>query len=545
MNTLVVIVLLCAAQVMANAQIEDLADQPWAVPQWDALERYREDPLCLPCLSASELTVLPGFNRTTAGRVLRAAAAGLPTLERIADSACLSIDQAVILYSCTTLDCSCEPFIESARLLQRLNVEPGSPPDMTSRLDVSGPHGRIGGVMRTNAEGTARHGWAQYTSELLQVNIGNAAIAAGAGLVHGSAGGFGRSPMARAIDVRSELRLRPWTSTWTDGALKGVAGRVTIPVAQTEISAIGASSEGTIHGAVQISRERWTIGSALSMNSNQRLSSIYAHVGLGTWELSGEAALDEFRRLSSATIVRHGLARGQVVLGARWSHPDVDNTSVLFAGISWRQLRGWHLEASLDLHSIMSRSYGRPLPSRGMDLCVDVQRSFADGITIDARVRYEIDDEGWRPTGASRMQMFTRHRTTTRIVFVRRASRDVQFRLRADVRHMWSDEDRPQEWGYVCSADVVWTPLRQLRLTASLFTANAPSIESAAYSVIVPVPGAMTTIVGVGTGSWFVVGGRWTVVSWSTISLSVVERTSATHGKQRSVYAQIEFRLPR
>jgi hypothetical protein len=351
-------------------------------------------------------------------------------------------------------------------------------------------------------------------------------------------------PLARASDVRQELQLRPWTSTWTDGALKGVAGRVTIPITSTEISMIGALSEGNIHAALQTSHERWTIGATMQQQPQRTTTSAYAHAGVGPWDVSWESSFNHQHHLSSTAIARHGLVRGQVVLGGRWSHPDVDNAAGLFAGLFWRQLRGWHVEASLDLHTIISRSYGRPLPSRGLDLSVDVQRTFSGGITLDARLKYEIDDEGWRPPEKSNTVMFTRHRTTTRVMFGHRASRDVQFRLRADVRHMWSDEERPSEWGYVCSADVVWTPLRQIRLTASLITAQAPSIESAAYSVVVPVPGAMSTIVGVGRKSWLIVGGRWTIVPWSTLSLSVVEHTS-TNNTQHSAYAQIEFRLPR
>jgi hypothetical protein len=141
--------------------------------------------------------------------------------------------------------------------------------------------------------------------------------------------------------------------------------------------------------------------------------------------------------------------------------------------------------------------------------------------------------------------MFTRHRVTMRGAVRVQPTRDVTLRARLDVRSMWSEGSRQTERGILGGVDVVWTPTPALRISGQFLSARSPSIESAAYTMIVPVAGAMRMIVGTGNSSWFVVSGRWSVVPWCTVAAAIVEQTRDHTPLQRAAYVQCEVRLPR
>lgn len=544
MKRTVLLICLIIRVTTVHAQIEELADRSWAAADIEALERYRTDPLCLPCLTASQLTALPGFNRTSASRVVRAAHAGLATLQHIADSACLTIDQSIILFSCTTLDCQCEPLIESARLQQRLYAVDESPPDMTTRIDVDGRYGGIGGVYRSNADGTLREGWAMYASKDLNIAVGNYAIASGLGLMHNIPN---RSPLPQHDD----LRLRPFTSTWTDDALTGAAVHLRLPIDSLRIGLLGAWSQRNGHDrhvnmSIQVETSQFTINaSARMIGTHFSGASLFGTVNVQQWIIMAEMLSTNTTLQAVSIQARHELVRGRVVLGSLWSAPEHEDVWRMYAGVQMGSPRTLRIESFTEIHGRHSRSFGRPMPARGLDILIDAQHSFTPKISVDLRLRYEIDDEGWMPDGTSTMRMFTRHRTTTRSAITVAASRDVRLRARIDVRHMWSDGERETELGLLGGADVMWTPRPNIRFTAQYVVANAPSIESAAYTVLIPVAGAMRMIAGTGEGSWLMVGGRWTVTPWCTLAGAMIEQRSRSHETRLSTYLQAEIRLPK
>lgn len=544
MNRAVLLICLHFCLTTGHAQIEELADRSWANADIEALERYRTDPLCLPCLTASQITTLPGFNRTSASRVVRAAQAGLATLQHIADSACLTIDQSIILFSCTTLDCQCEPLIESARLQQRLYAVDGSPPDMTTRIDVDGRSGGVGGVYRTNADGTLHEGWAMFTSDELNVAVGNYAIASGLGLMH-------RIPNRSLLPQHDELRLRPFTSTWTDDALTGAAAHLRMPLDSVHIELLGAwsqrnGSDALLNMSAHIETSRFTINTSTRLSGGQFSgASVYANINIDRWLIITEVLSDASSLAAASIQARHDLVRGQVVLGSLWSAPEHDNAWRIYTGVQMGSSRTLRIETFTEIHGRHSRSFGRPMPTRGWDIVIDAQRSITSMISVDLRLRYEIDDEGWMPDGTSTMRMFARHRTTTRSAITIAAARDVRLRARIDVRHMWSDGERETELGLLGGADVMWTPRPNLRFTAQYVAANAPSVESAAYTVLIPVAGAMRMIAGTGEGSWLMVSGRWTVTPWCTLAAAMIEQRSRSREARLSTYLQAEVRLPK
>ncbi len=533
--------LLC--HVATSAQVDDLAERTWAAADIEALERYRTEPLCLPCLTASDLTVLPGIDRRAASRVVRATQAGLGTLEAIADSACLTIDQSIILFATTTLHCSCDPIISGARLQQRLYAVNGSPPDLTTRVDVEGRHGTVGGVFREDRNGTLREGWARYSSDAVKVAIGNYGITSGLGLMHATS--------TRTLIAQPDVRLLPWTSTWTDGALTGAALMATVPMHQATCSVLGAwshrqdNAEFVNVGVHLADSTRSVFASVRTTNGAWSHASLFGSLSIARWQFMTELLTTADHHYITAAMVRYDLARGQVVFGASWSDPELDGRWRASAAVVWSALRSWHVEAFAELHGITSRSYGRPMPSRGVDVILDARRRLTSNVQLDGRLRYEIDDEGWRADGALRTAMFTRHRVTVRGAVRVQPTRDVTLRARLDVRSMWSEGSRQSERGILGGVDVVWSPTPALRISGQFLSARSPSIESAAYTMIVPVAGAMRMIVGTGNSSWFVVSGRWSVVPWCTVAAAVVEQTRDHTPLQRAAYVQCEVRLPR
>ncbi len=564
----------------SSAQDFDL--EPSDVPVWEALERYRDNPLCLRSVTATGLTVLPGISLRTAHRIVNIVtnrSAGL-TFEHIADSACLSVEQMIVLASCTTLDCSSRPFLQSA--WARLRDRDGR---TSVRADVVTNAGRIGAVFDAEHQSTPANdsassatfsGWLSTLLDKTTVHLGAMRVGAGMGLMLGGSGRFGSSVSARAGSLSQAPSARAHTSSYIEGAFNGLA----IHYTDTSLTALAGYSRHNVERnerAFFAAAQHHDIGVgvlALDYNASSqsragsvvRTSSLVSASLFGTQtfggiDLRGEVVLDN-TLASAVTLVAHSIARGRA---PRWScgvrHFSSDYHAPYASSISDAsyinneygafvaadvRLNTWALSATLDMHGSLSPRYGSPLPTRGFDLLLA-----AVSRTLDVRARYERDTEGWRPPGDAFTRMRTRTRLSLRAEASMNVTRHVRVRTRIDTRialFSFVKQDSPADQtdhGWATFVEAQWqaTSWISARVRFTLF--NAQSIDVAPYFVETDALGAMRTVACSGEGSRMHIALRFNPVAFATLSASIVcEERTTDPSRPLSGLLQLDIRLP-
>jgi len=459
----------CTLCVAFNLHAQDFDLEPNDVPVWDALERFRDDQLCLHSIPARELTVLPGISLRIAHRILNIVALRpTMTFEELADSACLSVEQMIVLASCTTLDCSKHPFVRSA--WARMRDRDGR---RSVRSDFISSIGRVGMIYDNDTLSAWLSATLQWSSSHLTVvqsseqpsapqttlHLGAMRAGAGMGLLLGGSGRFGSSISARAGSSSDAPLMRAFTSSYLDGSLRGVA----LHHAADSWSALAGYSKHTsereeralyvaLQSAVNFSGlgltiRRSDIGLALlaldyASPSDSRAASVvksaslvsaslFSTLSFDGFDVRTELAIDNFFA-SAFTLVARGIAhprRPQWSFGLRNFSADyhapyaasisdasyISNEYGAYVATDLR-IQKWTLNATLDIHGSRAPRFGAPLPTRGFDMQVaalirtPLEAASAHGETqqcsLDIRARYERDTEGWRPPDDSFTHMY-------------------------------------------------------------------------------------------------------------------------------------------
>jgi len=557
-NVKAAFVLFVVASTTLTAQIDDLADSPWAAPMWDALERFRDDPICLPCINATDLTVLPGIGRHTSSRIIALVRSGVRDLDFIADSLCLSLDQRIILNACVQTDCSCGPTLKYALARTRLRVVDGITPDKLIRVDVDSDVGRIGGFVRNVYDSTTYGLWTRLTVGPMSLFAGNYTIRAGQGLLLGG-GSFARSALQASASADIAPHIRPWTSTWLDAAQLGVgvsysdsvAGSPTDIVVAVARRATLTSSYLHFNVAGSVSVGSSTFGGTAYTNAFDKGFSFSTETVVDGATVRSEIMLDT--ALNSGIVVS---ARGnKCIASVRWLHPQlhspfgaspsassiVANNAGLTLGVqSSLHLRGMkrplQLESLIDLHSTLTNSYGRPLPARGIDILVDAVQPISKQTSFAARLRFEREEDGLREpdTDKTTMQLLTR--LTARGDVTVQASPTVRLRMRVDLRF------RSIETGMLMFVDAMWQPSEHITVRHRTTMFRAASIDVAGYTAELETDGSMRTFVGSGTGTHSITTLRFE--PWSGVALGIAYSTTVRNDITTSSGAvQLDARL--
>lgn len=559
----------------SNAQ-QDLDLEPNDLPIWDALERYRDDPLCLRSIDARELTVLPGISLRTAHRITRIVATRPDfSFENLADSACLSVEQMLVLASCTTLDCSARPFIRSAWTRLRLRDQ-----RTVARADVVSESGRIGGVL----DSASASFWLSGTVHNTTLHLGAVRASAGMGLLLGGSGRFGSTISARSSSNSDDPSVRAHTSSYMDGAFYGIAvqhndslwnavagyskrdsGRqeeAAYAATQCRIInnvTIGVAALGLRYDKPSVSRAASLVSAASQVNT-----SLFATYEDESVSATAECVMDDKLASALAFIVRRiayarqprwsvGLRHFSAEYRAPYASAISDASAIgneygLFVATEMR-LDTWTLTSSLDIHGSLAPRFGSPLPTRGFDIQLRAAAPGSKGpmtkCAFDLQTRYECDSEGWRPENESFTRMHTRTRLTLRGEATLAVTDALNLRTRVDARSAVFSSLRASEFGWASFVDVQWqaTAWFDLRVRLTLF--NAPSIDVAPYFLETDALGAMRTVACSGQGSRTHVAMRFNPFSFLTLSLSAVreERTLA-ESRPMSGLLQLDVRLP-
>lgn len=484
------------------------------------------------------------------------------SLDEVCDDACLSADQRLIILTCTSIDCRCGAELYYARSRIRL-AKTESIADVTSRIDLATSLGRVGGVYRTGPVIRALGGWLATTAGPVNAIVGSHAYSVGTGLVHGSASGFGRSALSRANGVDASIRLRPWTSTWTDFAMSGVAVAFQPDPSLSSFQAIASWSQPfysfenvpTIGVAALFNTGSILFGATALKTTEDVLGSVIMEVSSPVFQTTAEIAFQSKGDLAAVVVGSRLLPNGKITGAIRWAHPDfkndyasavssrssAGNEAGILLGVNIRKTGRWNVEALVDFHSVLSRSYGSPLPSMGMELLADGQYIFNRSTSINLRLRHELDDEGWNPPDTSIRIMVERRRSTMRAELVHNPTREIRLRVRADARIVSYTGGRGLELGSLLYGELQWTPSDFLRCTARYTIYAAPSIDAAAYTLEVPITGMMQTVAGTGQGSRLLLSARVALTHWSAFQLMVLDWNRVSHTRVFRAAIQLDI----
>lgn len=530
-----------------NAQtIDDVAAD--AGPQWDALDRFRDNRICLVTATTSDVVMIPGFTNHLASRLLKLVRDGVRDSRTLADTLCLSVEQHLLLDLCTTTECSHGVGLHASVRSRMLPISQRLPAYST-RVDVSSDIARIGGV-RTLGLDTATSYWASARYHGHSIVVGAYGISHGLGLVTGGSARFGGSLVGRARATDITPSTRSWTSAWTDNAFRGGALTLSIDTAQTSVwwshqlradrhehvlgvSAFAPTTMADIALAClqyNYDRPSESVAQRVIRDTTATYISLAGQRSLGRVDLRSEFALTQ-TGYAWLTIAEAPFTPFTVILSTRSISPDYrapmsssitdasvvsNEDGILFGALG--RIGRWRTSVSLDLHRRPSRSYGRPLSARGFDLLVDAVRT-AGPIDIALRFRWESDEDGWRPRPSDHTRMTVRDRWTVRAE-VTTTVHTLTLRTRLDVRRLSTTDERPVQAGALFYVDMRWKPIQNISFRSRFTSWKTDVFDVAPYAAEQEAEGMMRTLVATGTGMSWTVGGRWTVFSNLTVWMS-------------------------
>lgn len=547
------------------AQLDDLIEGSWAAPSLDVIERRREEPLCLRCCDAYELTEIPGISQRTARGIVRAIDGGrITTISALCDTLCLSPDQFILLTSCTTFECSCGGTIRSASARIRLPTSAGGMG--LARLNIDHAIGRAGVLyaQRLNATPSVVGAWATADVDKVHIAVGDMALRLGTGLIMGTSSGLARSPADVIGNADNALTMRPWTSSSQEGSIRGLVMRAPLP--STGIDVLGVFGRTTLDDrsetiyAGAITSDLSIASLTLSVVSTQQHSfgSISLDKVIGNTTLRSELAVDQHLIWSGHLQGNYRSARTEIGFSVWRYDPDVPSPFGLSSGTSsapsnhtgmlvycrsplWNRAT---ILASMSYGGRISRSYLVPLPTSVLEGTADVFLQPWRGVSISTRLRYERALDGVSLNDTRRMDVST--------YLMARVDADlpilpnVQGRIRCDVRNVSWRSAPTVDNGALLFLEMRWLMYADLTVRGRWTQFSSTSGTIAPRMLDATVLGALQTVVANGKGARWTVAIRWQITPWVAASCAVHEDLRIVDGEKRtdrSALFQIDLRL--
>lgn len=545
-----------------DAATDDASVAPW----WDAIERYREDPICLWSTSVDALSTIPGLSPHLAARVLRVAAMR-PAWDAadIADSLCLATAQRLVLMACTTRACDTASWrgIASSRSrtqaqsVHRLSVRYG-----TWQYTAQRSHDGLGMALAGRVADT-------------DVLVGDIGLRIGTGLVMGTMSPTRGLVGAGAI-ASDAMRIRAWTSTMRDGAITGVVLMRADTAGTMRVQSLGgvgrrqrAPTDGGIEdvagAAVNVAAPTWHVGlSAWSITYEHAIeskaarapfgrggvwTSIFGGVHDGNVEAAWEVARDAGERMAvvgrgryDADGWRLGVTLRHLAAGFRSRYGDAptdatapSNEAGLTCALQWRPRPGLFVDALCDVRSTLDRTYTVPRTVRGTTFDITfVQRM--SRIMVSARLRHDDEDDAVRVDGIARSLVARRRRTRLRGELAWRSTAPLDLTARAEVSAATWSRLRASMAGGAVMLRARWTISAWADAFVQATIYDTPGIDAAVYMAEAPMPDVLRAVPLVGYGVRTVAGVHVRLTAW--LDAWVVTTTAPSDRR-----AEVMFRM--
>lgn len=559
-------VALCAAlaSLACACNAQDDLDGPWLAPTLDALERFREDPLCLRCATTTSLTQLPGISRRTASRIV--AVCRTPTLssiEHVADSICASPEQFLMLKACATLTCTCFTLVRS--LHARARARGGDAPLTSMRFDARHAYGSAGASLQRTSSATHVSGWLMATYGDVEVNIGDIALLSGTGLLLGT----GRTMPRRGVDALPSatpvIAARPWPSTAFESAPRGMTAlwrSTSLPLSIGAATWVDRTSlETDLHTSLHLQTR---IASVDVLASGIRVAHTRRFVESASVTLSYDRdnvlVCTELRGSTLMVDGAHVIAgyngdRTDIVAAAWTYSPDSEpsrGSSALGTTlprndrglhIAMHQRFTWHLSlaASLTMSERISRTYLDPLPPNTTDLRCDLEFRPVRTTLLRVRLAHRRTMESTStPDGrAMSVCVYPQIRVDCECQITRR----IMLRGRLDLRGARRNTDA-YEVGSLLSVMCRAQLTRTLTLSTQVVQWNAASYDVASRVSTLNVPGTFDVLVCTDVGSAVHMQARWELpFNFALVAHMRHEQRASQTTTQWTL--QSEWRLPR
>lgn len=481
-------------------------------PALDAVDRFRADPLPLRSISATDLLVLPGFSRTTAGAVIRLARRDSTlSIDAIADSLCLSPDQRVMLFSCATMQAAPVP----VRVLMRARVDASLA--MMQRTMVSTPFGSFTATTVRAADERLAEG---FLSGSFRTSVsgwtlmaGDMRLTCGRGLVFGGAS-FAGATVVNSAAIMHDARMAPWTSTMRTGYLRGLSVQVGPATAVID-------QNGHLGGMLQWSLAQGCLGVATMSDGEVTVGSVFGSQIIGTSEFAWEAAVMQHGMALSASI-RVPMVRGSVVVAPRlftekFTSPHavtfsassaVTNEAGIYTGIQWHD-RSDALTAACDVRWSLTRRYGVPAPGAACELFGEWRHTLERGTAITTRLRYVHDVDGIRPLDSVNTNVVARNRLSVRVDAETQVLATLRLRCRLQWQQASWDMWQATELGTMASAEIRWQVFDNLSVMLRWTVYRVSDFDAAIYQVEDLVPGLMRSTMLLHHGGRVIGSVRW------------------------------------
>lgn len=547
------------------AQLDDLIDGPWATPALDVLERRREEPLCLACCNAHDLTEIPGISQRTARAIVRSVdAGGISSISALCDTLCLTPDQFILFTSCTTLQCTCGGLIRSASA--RIRMPTAASGMGLVRLDIDHAVGRAGVLYAQPLDATPSitGAWATATIGNVRMAIGDVALRMATGLIMGTSSGLTRSPAEIVRSTDGTFAMRPWTSTSQEGALRGLVLHAPLPIIRTEFTGIMGRSvdDGVATTTYACSFTHIVPKGNVSLSAVSTLHSSYGSLSatqnLGNTTIRGELAFDENLRWSGHLHGEYIMSQANVGFSLWRYSPDIKPPFGTSSGTSsaptnhagmliYVRTSPWRtstLLGSISYGGRLSRSHLNPLPTSSLDITTDLQTRPWRGVSISARLRYERSADAISIDDVRRMDVssFLMGRIDVDVPL----ARAVQGRFRCDLRNVSWRSLPVADHGTLLFLDVRWLLQPDITIRGRWTQFSSTSGSIAPRMLDATVVGAFRTVVANGKGARWTIAVRWQIAPWIAVSgvyhddRRVVDGAART---DRSALFQIDLRL--
>lgn len=455
------------------------------------------------------------------------------SIDGIADSLCLTPDQRVMLFSCTTMELSPAPL----HLLVRCRTDDAMACMQRTMLTTS-----LGSLTMVSAR-TAQESWSNtFMSASLRTSIagwtiaaGDVRMTAGRGLVFG-AQTFAGSTVVNSAQTVHDARMQAWTSTMRTGYMRAVC-------VQRPGAMVFVQENGRPGGMAQWNIDRSTIGCTFLNAGSTVLASVFGTSPLGAVDITYEAAATRNGLAMSASCTVP-LARGRIVVAPRYftenftspfastfaASSTVRNEAGLYVGAQWHD-RTDEVTATCDVHWSLSRRYGIPAPFVGCDVYGEWRHTMARGVAVTSRLRLREQADGIRPADSSVTKQTTMRTTSARVD----AEVDVLPTLRLRARlHLqtatWSTW-KESAINLLAFSEVRWKPAENITLMARWSAFNAPSFDAAIYVVEDLLPGLMRSTLMMGEGGRWIASARWSASDHVAVAIAITSMQQRTADK--------------
>lgn len=552
------------AMLIASCTAQDDVDGLWLAPTLDALERFREDPLCLRCATPASLTQIPGISRRTASRIVDACrSTSLVSIEHLADSICASPEQFLMLNACATLSCTCVTLVRSLRA--RARVRGGASPLYTTRIDATHAYGVAGITLQRTSEATHVSAWLTAALDNFDVCIGDIALLSGTGLLLGT----GRTLSRRGVDVLPAstpvIATRPWPSAAFDNAPRGIAALWRSPSLPFNIGATAwidrTSFDADLHTSLHVQTTIAFVDVLTSVLRSSHSSRPFeaASVALSYYrdniQVCAEVRGSSIMLDGAHVIAGYNGPRTDIVAAAWMYSPDADP----FAGASAlgttqpRNDRGLHIAAqhrftwqfscasSMTMSERMSRTYLDPLPPHTTDLRCDLEFRPTRMTHLRLRLAHRRTMESLSTSDGRAMS--THIYPQLRFDCESQIARGLMLRGRVDLRGARADTT-PYVIGTLLSVMCRVQVTRALSLSTQVVQWNAPSYDVASRVSTLSVPGTFDILVCTNVGSAFHMQARWELPYSLALTAHVRYEQRASQTTTQWTL-QTEWRLPR